>query len=88
VTGISRAEVTAEKSFHDDLDIDELSMVEIAVQIEDKFGLKIPDEDLAGLRTPGDYIAYFQKLNEEAPPMAAPPLAQHVVDADRWDRDI
>ena len=51
VTGIEPSEVTMEKSFVDDLDIDSLSMVEIAVQTEDKYGVKIPDEDLAGLRT-------------------------------------
>lgn len=39
--------MTIEKSFVDDLDIDSLSMVEIAVQMEDAYGVKIPDEDLA-----------------------------------------
>jgi acyl carrier protein len=43
VTGIEPSEVTVEKSFVDDLDIDSLSMVEIAVQTEDKYGVKIPD---------------------------------------------
>ncbi len=42
VTGIEPSEVTLEKSFVDDLDIDSLSMVEIAVQTEDKYGVKIP----------------------------------------------
>ncbi len=51
VTGIDPSEVTPETSFVDDLDIDSLSMVEIAVQTEDKYGVQIPDEDLAGLRT-------------------------------------
>jgi acyl carrier protein len=51
VTGIEPSEVTVEKSFVDDLDIDSLSMVEIAVQTEDKYGVKIPDEDLASLKT-------------------------------------
>ena len=32
-------------------------MVEIAVQTEDKYSVKIPDEDLAGLRTVGDVVA-------------------------------
>ena len=36
VTGIEPSEVTVDKSFVDDLDIDSLSMVEIAVQTEDK----------------------------------------------------
>ena len=65
VTGIEPSEVTVDKSFVDDLDIDSLSMVEIAVQTEDKYGVKVPDEDLAGLRTVGDIVAYIQKLEAE-----------------------
>jgi acyl carrier protein len=70
VAGVAQDDVTAEKSFVDDLDIDSLSMVEIAVQTEDKYGVKIPDEDLAGLRTVGDVVAYIQKLEEENPEAA------------------
>ena len=58
VAGVSQDEVTAEKSFVDDLDIDSLSMVEIAVQAEDKFGVKIPDDELANLKTVGDAVNY------------------------------
>ncbi len=65
VTGIEPSEVTVEKSFVDDLDIDSLSMVEIAVQTEDKYGIKIPDEDLTSLNTVGDVVAYVQKLEAE-----------------------
>jgi acyl carrier protein len=65
VTGIEPSEVTVDKSFVDDLDIDSLSMVEIAVQTEDKYGVKIPDEDLAGLRTVGDAVNYIQKLEAQ-----------------------
>lgn len=65
VTGIEPSEVTVDKSFVDDLDIDSLSMVEIAVQTEDKYGVKIPDEDLASLRTVGDAVSYIQKLEAE-----------------------
>jgi len=71
VTGIEPSEVTMEKSFVDDLDIDSLSMVEIAVQTEDKYGVKIPDEDLAGLRTVGDVVNYIQKLEQENSEAAA-----------------
>jgi acyl carrier protein len=70
VTGIEPSEVTVEKSFVDDLDIDSLSMVEIAVQTEDKYGVKIPDEDLASLRTVGDAVNYIQKLEAENPEAA------------------
>jgi acyl carrier protein len=61
VAGIDTAEVTPDKSFVDDLDIDSLSMVEIAVQAEDKFGVKIPDDQLAELKTVGDAVAYIEK---------------------------
>lgn len=70
VTGIEPSEVTIEKSFVDDLDIDSLSMVEIAVQTEDKYGVKIPDEDLASLRTVGDVVAYLQQLAADNPEAA------------------
>jgi len=71
VTGIEPSEVTIEKSFVDDLDIDSLSMVEIAVQTEDKYGVKIPDEDLASLKTVGDAVSYIQKLEAENADAAA-----------------
>ena len=59
VAGVDASEVTSEKSFVDDLDIDSLSMVEIAVQAEDKFGVKIPDDELANLKTVGDAVNYI-----------------------------
>jgi len=60
VAGVPAADVTADKTFTDDLDIDSLSMVEIAVQAEDKFGVKIPDDELANLKTVGDAVTYIQ----------------------------
>ena len=59
VAGVAAADVTVDKSFTDDLDIDSLSMVEIAVQAEDKFGVKIPDDELANLKTVGDAVDYI-----------------------------
>jgi acyl carrier protein len=59
VAGVDADDVTIEKSFVDDLDIDSLSMVEIAVQAEDKFGVKIPDDELANLKTVGDAVNYI-----------------------------
>ena len=61
VAGVDAADVTIDKSFVDDLDIDSLSMVEIAVQAEDKFGVKIPDDELANLKTVGDAVDYITK---------------------------
>ena len=81
VAGVPADQVTPDKTFVDDLDIDSLSMVEIAVQTEDKYGVKIPDEDLAGLRTVGDVVAYIQKLEEENPEAAA--ALREKIEADR-----
>ncbi|MBF6182888.1 meromycolate extension acyl carrier protein AcpM [Nocardia otitidiscaviarum] len=65
VTGIDAAEVSLGKSFVEDLEIDSLSLVEIAVQLEDKYSVKVPDEDLARLRTVGDAVAYVQRMEAE-----------------------
>ena len=61
IADIDAAEVTPDKSFVDDLDIDSLSMVEIAVQVEDRFGVKVPDDELANLKTVGDAVDYVAK---------------------------
>ncbi|MDQ4009523.1 MAG: acyl carrier protein [Actinomycetota bacterium] len=61
VAGVETSEITPEKSFVDDLDIDSLSMVEIAVQVEDRFGVKVPDDELANLKTVGDAVDYVTK---------------------------
>ncbi len=87
VTGIEPSEITPEKSFVDDLDIDSLSMVEIAVQTEDKYGVKIPDEDLAGLRTVGDVVNYIQKLEEENPEAAQALRAKFDADSPKQEAD-
>ncbi len=61
ITGVPAAEVTPEKNFVDDLDIDSLSMVEIAVAAQDKFGVEIPDDQLKDLKTVQDVINYVHK---------------------------
>ena len=61
VAGVEASEITPDKSFVDDLDIDSLSMVEIAVQVEDRFGVKVPDDELANLKTVGDAVDYVAK---------------------------
>ncbi|GAA0994053.1 MULTISPECIES: acyl carrier protein [Nocardiopsidaceae] len=61
IVGTEPAEVTPEKSFVDDLDIDSLSMVEIAIAAQDKFGVEIPDDQLKDLKTVQDVINFIQK---------------------------
>ena len=58
-TGIAADAVQMEKSFTDDLDIDSISMMTIVVNAEDKFSVKIPDEEVKNLRTVGDAVTYI-----------------------------
>ena len=61
IADVSPDAVTPEKSFTDDLDVDSLSMVEVVVAAEEKFGVKIPDDDVQGLRTVGDAVSYIAR---------------------------
>ena len=58
-TGINASEVALEKSFTDDLDIDSISMMTIVVNAEEKFDVKIPDEEVKNLKTVGDAVSYI-----------------------------
>jgi acyl carrier protein len=59
VADVQPADVTDDKSFVDDLDVDSLSMVEVAMAAEEKFGVKIPDDELPKLKTVGDAVRYI-----------------------------
>ena len=61
IAGVPADEVTPNKSFVDDLDIDSLSMVEIAVAAQDKFGVEIPDDQLKDLATVQDVVNFVMK---------------------------
>ena len=60
VAGVNPDDVAEEKSFTEDLDVDSLSMVEIATAVEDKFGVAIPDDELGNIKTVGDAIKYIE----------------------------
>ncbi|GGQ05461.1 acyl carrier protein [Actinomadura coerulea] len=62
IVGIDKSEVTPEKNFIDDLDIDSLSMVEIAVAAQDRFNVEIPDDELRNLKTVKDVVNFVQNL--------------------------
>jgi acyl carrier protein len=59
-TGLAVEAVQLDKSFTDDLDIDSLSMMTIVVNAEEKFGVRIPDDDVKNLKTVGDAVSYIQ----------------------------
>jgi len=61
VAGVNPDDVADGKSFTDDLDVDSLAMVEVVVAAEEKFGVKIPDDEVANLKTVGDAVSYIEK---------------------------
>ncbi|QIK65920.1 acyl carrier protein [Nocardioides sp. HDW12B] len=61
IAGVPADDVQPDKEFIGDLDVDSLSMVEIVVAAEEKFGVRIPDNDVKGLKTVGDAVDYIDK---------------------------
>jgi acyl carrier protein len=61
VAGVSPDDVVESKSFTEDLDVDSLSMVEVVVAAEEKFDVKIPDDEVQNLKTVGDAVTYILK---------------------------
>ena len=56
--GIDESEITEDASFEADLGADSLDLVEVVMDLEDQFGLKIPDEDAQKLTTVGQAVDY------------------------------
>ncbi len=61
VAGVPADDVQLDKSFVDDLDVDSLSMVEVVVAAEEKFDVKIPDDEVKNLKTVGDAVAFIER---------------------------
>lgn len=60
--GVDIDEVTDDADLIDDLDADSLDLVDLAMAIEDEFGVTIPDEELEKIRTVRDV---FKELYEK-----------------------
>ena len=56
--GVDEGEITEDASFQDDLDADSLDLVELIMELEDNFGMKIPDEDAQKITTVGQAVDY------------------------------
>ncbi len=56
--GVDASEVVETASFSEDLNADSLDLVEMIMEMEDRFGVKIPDEDAEKIVTVGDAVNY------------------------------
>jgi acyl carrier protein len=59
VAGVSPSQIELEKNFTEDLEVDSLSMVEVVVAAEERFGVKIPDDAVTDLATVGDAVNFI-----------------------------
>ena len=56
--GVEETEINEEASFQEDLEADSLDLVEMIMELEDQFGIKISDEDAQKLQTVGQAVDY------------------------------
>ncbi len=58
-------EITEETTFIDDLGADSLDVVQIVMQLEDIFGIEIPDEAIENIVTVGDAVEQIKTAARE-----------------------
>ncbi|MGE0832424.1 MAG: acyl carrier protein [Simkaniaceae bacterium] len=59
--GVDKDDVSAEKSFVEDLNADSLDLTELIMTFEERFGLEISEGDAEQLKTVGDVIEFVSK---------------------------
>ena len=52
--------ITPETLFVEDLKADSLDLVELVMDLEDRYGVEIPDEQLAEVKSVGDILALIE----------------------------
>lgn len=55
---VEETDINEEANFQEDLDADSLDLVEMIMELEDQFGIKIPDEDAQKIQTVGQAVDY------------------------------
>jgi acyl carrier protein len=59
--GVDAEKVTPEASFIDDLGADSLDNVELVMEVEEEFGVEIPDDAAETIQTVGDAVKFIEK---------------------------
>ena len=64
---VDPAVVREETRFKEDLEADSLDLVELTVELEDTYGIRIPDEEAAKILTVGQAADYVAAHVEDGP---------------------
>ncbi len=59
--GVDEGDVAPESSFREDLEADSLDLVELIMELEEQFGMEIPDEDAEKITTVEEAVEYVDK---------------------------
>ena len=62
--GVEEDKIETSSSFVDDLGADSLDTVELIMQLEEEFGIEIPDEDAENITTVGSAVDYIDKVQD------------------------
>lgn len=62
ISGFDEDEITPEKNFFKDLEVDSIKAIEIAVAIEKKFKISVRDEDVPKIATVKDAVELVNGL--------------------------
>jgi acyl carrier protein len=55
---VDAAEIEEGTRFRDDLDADSLDLYELVMELEDTYGIKVPEEEAAGIETVGQAVDF------------------------------
>lgn len=59
-----KAQITLASRFKEDLEANSLDVVELALLAEEEFGVRIPEADIASIRTVNDVIHVLNELKQ------------------------
>jgi acyl carrier protein len=59
--GVDEGDVTPDASFREDLEADSLDLVELIMELEEQFGMEIPDEEAEKITTVDEAVEYVME---------------------------
>jgi acyl carrier protein len=59
--GVDEGDVTPDASFREDLEADSLDLVELIMELEEQFGMEIPDEEVEKITTVEEAVDYVDQ---------------------------